>query len=339
MIDFSDLDHDPKLDSGKPVGKAKAKDRPTFPCQSCDGTGIYKGVRIHQMESKCFACGGKGFFYTSPSDRLKRKAEAADKKRRIWKAAADAFNELHPGFLDLLNKACEFSTFAQTMREQYNEKGNLTAGQVEAVERLMAKAAATKAAKLAERDKHKATVDLSPIHQMFDHASKAGLKRLQYRAESLVISPAKAHSVNAGALYVKTESGTYLGKIVGDKFSPSRDATANTTGSLLKIAEDPIEVAKAYGKLTGRCSCCGRELTDPTSIELGIGPVCVEKWFGVATPGPTKAEVKEAMKKAEVQINTNYSKAVKTSATKYEYPEGLTDAQKKAFRAKMRRTK
>ena len=28
---------------------------------------------------------------------------------------------------------------------------------------------------------------------------------------------------------------------------------------------------------SGRCGCCGRELTDPESVRCGIGPVCREK--------------------------------------------------------------
>lgn len=30
-------------------------------------------------------------------------------------------------------------------------------------------------------------------------------------------------------------------------------------------------------KHEGKCCCCGRALTDPLSIELGIGPICREK--------------------------------------------------------------
>jgi hypothetical protein len=44
---------------------------------------------------------------------------------------------------------------------------------------------------------------------------------------------------------------------------------------------DPLAAARENGVLTGRCSCCGRPLTDPTSISYGIGPVCREKGFGV----------------------------------------------------------
>jgi len=38
-----------------------------------------------------------------------------------------------------------------------------------------------------------------------------------------------------------------------------------------------IEEAAAYGKLYGVCIVCSRELTNPESIERGIGPVCINK--------------------------------------------------------------
>lgn len=40
-----------------------------------------------------------------------------------------------------------------------------------------------------------------------------------------------------------------------------------------------LEQAKAYGVRTGVCGCCGRELTNPESIDRGIGPVCASKHF------------------------------------------------------------
>lgn len=39
-----------------------------------------------------------------------------------------------------------------------------------------------------------------------------------------------------------------------------------------------IEGLKNYGKETGRCILCGRELTNPVSIEQGIGPICAGKY-------------------------------------------------------------
>lgn len=39
-----------------------------------------------------------------------------------------------------------------------------------------------------------------------------------------------------------------------------------------------LEEAKAFGKATGTCMMCQRELTNPDSIELGIGPICLGKF-------------------------------------------------------------
>jgi hypothetical protein len=41
---------------------------------------------------------------------------------------------------------------------------------------------------------------------------------------------------------------------------------------------DPLAYAVAYGRETGSCSCCGRELSDPISVERGVGPVCLANY-------------------------------------------------------------
>jgi hypothetical protein len=52
--------------------------------------------------------------------------------------------------------------------------------------------------------------------------------------------------------------------------------------ALDRIETDPLAAARENGVLTGRCSCCGRPLTDPTSIAFGIGPICRERGFGIS---------------------------------------------------------
>lgn len=44
------------------------------------------------------------------------------------------------------------------------------------------------------------------------------------------------------------------------------------------LASDPKACAVAFGMKTGSCCRCGRTLTDPRSIELGIGPVCLRSF-------------------------------------------------------------
>ena len=51
------------------------------------------------------------------------------------------------------------------------------------------------------------------------------------------------------------------------------------TTKLLAIDQDPEAAAVLYGKASGNCSICGRDLTDPESIERGIGPICAGKYF------------------------------------------------------------
>jgi hypothetical protein len=55
-------------------------------------------------------------------------------------------------------------------------------------------------------------------------------------------------------------------------------ALAQCLAALLKVEADPRAAAAADGILTGRCSCCSRPLTDPVSIKLGIGPICILKF-------------------------------------------------------------
>jgi len=73
----------------------------------------------------------------------------------------------------------------------------------------------------------------------------------------------------------------YEGKILDGSFQPGRRADAATGDKLKVIAENPLEAAIRHGQRTGRCACCGRELTKHSSIDRGIGPICAEKWgFG-----------------------------------------------------------
>jgi hypothetical protein len=47
---------------------------------------------------------------------------------------------------------------------------------------------------------------------------------------------------------------------------------------LQEFEANPLVAAVKYGRLSGRCCSCGRDLTDPVSIEAGIGPICATKF-------------------------------------------------------------
>lgn len=86
---------------------------------------------------------------------------------------------------------------------------------------------------------------------------------------------------NAGCLYAK-HGDVYTGKItLAGEFLPAHGVDAGpVVEALLAAQKDPEAAAIAYGRETGYCSCCGRELTNQQSIDLGIGPICLDRLGG-----------------------------------------------------------
>lgn len=276
----------------------KAQERHT--CIECNGTGLYQGVRLHQDKQHCFACKGKGWFKTSYADRMKARQKARDRKQAAHEAKQAAFDEANEGLIEQLRAIAGWHQFAASMLEAYDKWGKLTDKQTAAARAALAKVEAKRKEREAKKAAEAVTIDLSPIRDMFAKAIENGAKKPTYRAEGLVISKAPAHGKNAGALYIKSTSHVYGGKLTGTVFKPSYEGkeadfatytyTAEETGeritvsrtaadALAVIAANPAEAAALHGKRSGICSCCGRELTDPESIAAGIGPICASKWF------------------------------------------------------------
>jgi hypothetical protein len=62
------------------------------------------------------------------------------------------------------------------------------------------------------------------------------------------------------------------------RWSKSRNVTPEVEELLTSLTRNPEEVAEMYGRLTNHCCFCGRELTDPRSVEVGYGPVCAQNY-------------------------------------------------------------
>lgn len=120
-----------------------------------------------------------------------------------------------------------------------------------------------------------------------DRAADAGLKypkvKLTADGEPLVISRAGSRSKAPGALNI-TDGGPFgdnvwYGRIDRDgTFTPGRACTDSVRKVLKALARDPARTAAAYGKRTGNCCFCRRDLEDYRSVSVGYGPVCAEKW-------------------------------------------------------------
>lgn len=254
-----------------------------YPCEACAGTGFYNGVRVHQEKEHCFACRGKGYFLTSKADRQKARAQ---RQNRVAVKQADNIAQVksdHPGLVDFLIGASEWSEFAKSVLEGISKYGSISDKQLSAVSSMKAKCDARQAEKNAQKaeEKKPLDLDLSKLFELFNNATGSGLKKPRLNIHNLAVSKAPEHGNNAGCLYLKV-GGEYAGKITPDfqlrvlrEFNDQRDSI---TGVLSGLTDNPLEYAKEYGRQTGICCCCNRELTDPESIQAGIGPICQGKW-------------------------------------------------------------
>ena len=116
----------------------------------------------------------------------------------------------------------------------------------------------------------------------FEAAKSKGAKRLTLRFEGINVKPNRDHSALWVTSQTEKEEGNYglqpkyLGKVTPQGCDSRLSDTVKEV--ILSAANDPLNAAIKYGKVSGECSCCGRELTDPRSIERGIGPICATKF-------------------------------------------------------------
>ena len=128
-----------------------------------------------------------------------------------------------------------------------------------------------------------ADYNFSGLIQMIETAKQNGLKRIKVNLGDYSLKPNKRQAgayVFDNTQIVEGRYGTgpkYIGWITETNTNIKDEATI---GFLQAASKNPLAAAKLHGQQTGNCSCCGRELTNAESIALGIGPICLQKYFG-----------------------------------------------------------
>ena len=170
-----------------------------------------------------------------------------------------------------LKDIMSWNTFAKSLVDQVASKGSLSDKQLFAASAMLAKIKANKA----ERESNMISVDVSRILAVLDKADPA-MKTPKIRVGDFVFSKPAPHSKNAGSVYIK-QLGEYIGKVTGGYYLPVGNVSKDTIAEIQEICKDPMESAVAYGRRTGNCAVCARELTVKESIDRGIGPICADK--------------------------------------------------------------
>lgn len=265
----------------------------TEPCKKCRGTGRFVAYSGRVL-GNCFTCKGAGKFErkTSPEARAARREQTAVRKAKETTSALGAYEAAHPVAYKWLQANAGRFDFATKMVDAIVRYGDLTTNQQAAVDRLVERDAA-KAAERIERIQNAPQVDTAGIDRLKEAFDKARayaaakatgltIRNPKITIGGMTISPAKAHSANAGALYVK-QGQSYLGKIMNGKFMAASTCRPNQRDQVLAFVADPAKAAKVYGQETGVCCVCNATLKSEWRLR-GIGPICAEKmgWAGLA---------------------------------------------------------
>ena len=144
-------------------------------------------------------------------------------------------------------EAQDWSDFAQSLAAEYARLGSLTPLQLSAAARMRSKSTASKAARMTQKG-------------FARREPEVGF----YQAGSAVYKVQENRTKTARYAKVLCDDGSwaYVGKNPFSLLQPSDRLTR--------------ESAAAHGRLTGRCVCCGRTLTNPDSVAAGIGPICAQ---------------------------------------------------------------
>ena len=194
-------------------------------------------------------------------------------------AGEASWEDSHKNEIEFLKSVASWSGFAASLIETIDRTHQLSPNQLTATRSMMDKMAVKAAKQSSDGIKLAAKVEGSPLADAFIRASGDGQRYVRLTLGEITIAPAGVGSRNQGWLYVK-ENREYRGKIdPAGIFYPAggelSDAVLDTVADMIK---DPAVAAKAHGLATGQCCCCGRTLTNPESIALGIGPICGGRW-------------------------------------------------------------
>jgi hypothetical protein len=179
---------------------------------------------------------------------------------------------------------------AQSLLEFLRRRGSLSPAQDNFARSLCDRAKPASAPVSNEREKV-ALGNFAAMIALFDKAAaKKSAKayapkvRLMCEDTKIELTVAGQTAMRPGTINVATAGGrdnnVWFGRILRDgnfEVNPRVQLPAALKNTLGEFARNPLDSMVTYGRLTGTCSICARQLVDPVSIDRGIGPVCAAK--------------------------------------------------------------
>lgn len=123
------------------------------------------------------------------------------------------------------------------------------------------------------------------------HGHTIGKRQASFLIDFLQSCPRRQHARHGATC--PTEEGMYetgegifrvrrsqAGRLYAKTLDPSTGDFAYEEAAIYRLTDTDrmtLDRAREIGKMFGRCCVCGAELSDPKSVENGIGPICMKR--------------------------------------------------------------
>ena len=193
--------------------------------------------------------------------------------------------------------------FAKSLCDAFEAKGALSEKQVFWVGKLTERGSAPKAA-----DAASPVVDgaWESFLTVVNPAATNPAIALSFDIDGKKIALRLTKAVSAKGEYLKMETAAtaapkahdwkYTGAVLPSgaikpmKSVANPDMVASIVASLTAFTKAPMDALIAFGHATGICGCCGKVLTHPASVLVGIGPTCCKN-LGIYSQWAAAAKV------------------------------------------------
>lgn len=180
------------------------------------------------------------------------------------------------------------TSFAQSLINQYDRKGNLSEKQWVWVEKIVAEEAERNAVREAARlEREEREAKMAVIHTFNGYEP---VEEMMTLAADTLKNPkwtVKTHKGNRVTLhYDRKEEAVQVGS--GGFYGVIKDGVFTTNGLVMERGDvipmmeqfkaDPSGFASYQGFLTGACCFCARHLSDERSTSHGYGPICAKRY-------------------------------------------------------------
>jgi hypothetical protein len=192
--------------------------------------------------------------------------------------------------INILREVAKTSGFAASLLERETKNQYMSASQVAWVYKLAEDARKAQAEPEQKAPQVSADNILASLLSAIDKGLKRPTLRLNYTQDGETYQVKINYVKSSGKCWFTINSLLETKSLVGmiddsGEFKPFRSGLLQLGISVESFAEwvseingNVLSALETYGKMTSTCSCCGLPLTNKKSIELGIGPICLEKY-------------------------------------------------------------